>query len=249
MPPRQNRKERVKKYLPHHFREEPLLKRFLTPFQAFPCIGDILKIKRNKTKPKFSFRIYKAKISSFHQPKRKKELMPNLPKPFCLRWACKQVGWTDAALSATCWSWFPASPSVQHGEACACGGIAGTRPISFAHRPKNYQFDETRAMARSSWSIPTAKGKKRRLFEIRWSVNYKLETIKKRTNATYVAGQTLVFFHEELILLVNLEHFADAISCGFRLLNNKRIKWHRYSFNETVRGKVSVSHTFLERIK
>ena len=73
MPPRQNRKERVKKYLPHHFREEPLLKRFLTPFQAFPCIGDILKIKRNKTKPKFSFRIYKAKISSFHQPKRKKK--------------------------------------------------------------------------------------------------------------------------------------------------------------------------------
>ena len=73
MPPRQNRKERVKKYLPHHFREEPLLKRFLTPFQAFPCIGDILKIKRNKTKPKLSFRIYKAKISSFHQPKRKKK--------------------------------------------------------------------------------------------------------------------------------------------------------------------------------
>ena len=161
MPPRQNRKERVKKYLPHHFRKEPLLKRFLTPFQAFPCIGDILKIKRNKTKPKFSFRIYKAKISSFHQPKRKKELMPNLPKPFCLRWACKQVGWTDAALSATCWSWFPASPSVQHGEACACGDIAGTRPISFAPRPKNYQFAETRAMARSSWSIPTAKGKRK----------------------------------------------------------------------------------------
>lgn len=56
-----------------------------------------------------------------------------------------------------------------------------------------------------------------RLFEIRWAVKY--------TNlVTYVAGQTLVFFHEALILLVNLEHFADAISCGFRLLNNKRIK-------------------------
>jgi hypothetical protein len=56
-----------------------------------------------------------------------------------------------------------------------------------------------------------------RLFEIRWAVKY--------TNlVTYVAGQTLVFFHEALILLVNLEHLADAISCGFRLLNNKRIK-------------------------
>lgn len=47
-------------------------------------------------------------------------------------------------------------------------------------------------------------------------------TSKQKT--TYIAGQTLVLFHEALILLVNLEHFADAISCGFRLLNNKKIK-------------------------
>lgn len=35
---------------------------------------------------------------------------------------------------------------------------------------------------------------------------------------TYIAGQTFILFHETFILLVHLQHLADAVCCSFGLV-------------------------------
>lgn len=45
-----------------------------------------------------------------------------------------------------------------------------------------------------------------------------MSLIKSIEGQTYIAGQTFILFHETLILLVHLQHFADTIGCSFGLI-------------------------------
>lgn len=45
-------------------------------------------------------------------------------------------------------------------------------------------------------------------------------TTRFSLQATHIASQTFILFHKPLVLLVDLEHFADAVGCGFGLHNS-----------------------------
>lgn len=65
---------------------------------------------------------------------------------------------------------------------------------------------------------------------------------------TYIAGEAFVFLHKALIFLINLEHFADAISRGLGLHKSvARSRIQLVNIRFSARYKILKSKSYTKR--